>query len=95
MEKELGHVFQFFMDTFVEERVEQLTIDAEKTEGYIKGRRNMQHLIEKASRYIDLEDLDILINAVRGADIAIYEYMYKTGIKDGIWLSDHIEQIKK
>ncbi len=94
MANEIEYTLQSYLNSFIERRVEQLTGDAEKQPDYLQSRQSIEYLIDEASQHIEPEKLETLINAVRGADIAIYEYMYHMGIKDGIWFSAHIEQMK-
>ncbi|MDO4416504.1 MAG: hypothetical protein Q4C20_15640 [Erysipelotrichaceae bacterium] len=94
MANEIEYTLQSYLNSFIEKRVEQLTGIAEKQPDYLQSKQSIKHLIDNASQYMEPEDLDTLINAVRGADISIYEYMYHMGIRDGIWLSANIDQIK-
>ena len=44
---------------------------------------------------MDADEVDCLINAARGMDIPIFEYIYQTGIMEGIKMYGLIEQVKK
>lgn len=95
MNHELEYMFEPFLEEFIQRRIEQLVADAEKLPTYIASRKAIQDLIDKASTVMDAEDLETLISAVRGTDIAIHEHVYHIGLKDGIWISNHIEELKK
>ncbi|MBQ7885846.1 MAG: hypothetical protein IJ313_03025 [Clostridia bacterium] len=95
MDREQESIFSPYIDAFIAQRVEELTATAEKSPEYIKGQKAIQKLIDKAEKVMDSEGLETLISAVRGTDIPIYEYIYRIGLQDGIWISDHIEQLKK
>lgn len=95
MKNEQETIFTPYYDSFVAGRVEQLTAEAEKLPAYIEGRASIQDIIAKASLILGNEELDTLISAIRGTDIAIYEHIYYSGLKDGIWISGQIEGIKK
>ena len=95
MKNEQESAFTAYLQAFVAQRVEELAVDAEKQREYIKGREAIQEIMDEVSKTVEAETLDTLISAVRGADVPIYEYMYRIGLKDGIWLSDRIDYIKK
>ena len=95
MRNELEFCYETYLKEFIEQRVEKLTVAAEKQPQYIKGKASIQHLIEKATTVMESEDVELLVNAIRGVDITIHEYVYYMGIKDGIWLSDKVDKMRK
>lgn len=95
MNDELEYRFEPFVEEFIQKRIEQLVVEAEKLPAYIASRKGIQDVIEKASVVMDAEDLEALISAVRGTDIAIHEHIYYVGLKDGIWISNQIDTLKK
>lgn len=95
MNNELEYMIDPFLDDFIQRRIEQLVVEAEKLPAYIKSRESIQDLIDKASAVMEKDDLETLISAIRGTDIAIHEHIYRVGLKDGIWISNQIEALKK
>lgn len=95
MKNDQESVFSLYFESFSAQRVEVLTLEAEKTQEYLQGRNEIQEVIDATAKVMDSEALETLISAIRGADIPIFEYMYHAGIKDGIWISGQIEQVKK
>lgn len=95
MENKQEQVLSRHIGIFVARRVEELTTEAEQQTEYINARASIQEFIDKDARSMDSENLETLISAIRGADIPIYEYIYQMGVKDGIWLSEKIEHLRK
>ena len=95
MNNELEHMIDPFLDDFIQRRIEQLVVEAEKLPAYMKSRKSIQDLIDKASAVMETDDLETLISAIRGTDIAIHEHIYRVGLKAGIWISNQIEVLKK
>lgn len=94
MKNEHESIFMPYLDAFIVQRVEQLTCEGEKLPAYITSQNSTQDIIAKASKSLDADNLEILISTVRGTDIAIYEYIYRNGLKDGIWLSEQFDRIR-
>ena len=95
MKNEQESIFAPYLADFISRRVEQLTADAEKQPDYTMARASIEDLLIKAAVAMETDDLDTLISAVRGTDIAIYEYIYRAGLKDGIWIAGQLDQIKQ
>ena len=50
---------------------------------------------KQATEAMAADDVDCLINAARGMDIPIFEYIYQIGLIEGIRMSDLIEQMRQ
>ena len=81
-------------DSFVAQRVESLVVEAERKKPYIQSRIAIRDVIDETKKTLLPDELDNLIAAIRSTDIPIFEYIYHTGLTDGIWLSEKIEQLK-
>ena len=55
----------------------------------------LKNLRNELAALVGAEKAGEFITAARGADVPIYEYCYRTGMEDGIWLSGMIERLKK
>jgi len=88
-------VFFPYFEEFISRRVEELTIEAEKKPDFLQERSNLQTLIDEAAKAMGMEAVDLLISAVRGLDVFVSEYIYCTGIKDGIYFADYMDRIKE
>jgi len=88
-------VFFPYFDEFISRRVEELTIEAEKKPVFLQERSNLQILVDEAAKVMGMEALDSLISAVRGLDVFVSEYIYRTGIRDGIYFADYMDRIKE
>lgn len=95
MKKDTESILAPYIDRLVAERVEQLTAEGERLPTYIEHCAEIDKLITHASAVIEKEELDELISVVRGAEITIYEHIYRAGIKDGIWIAGEIERYKQ
>lgn len=95
MKNEQESIFAPYLDAFIAQRVEQLAAEAEGLPAYVESRTSIQDVIAKAASVMDSEELETLISAVRGTDIAIYEHIYRTGLKDGVWIAGQLEQLKQ
>ena len=95
MKDQQDHIHEQYIRAYVSSRVEQLTAEAEKQPSYNESRLAVNDIVARMQSYISKEDLDMLISAIRGVDVAVYEYIYCAGVQDGIWLSGNIEQIKQ
>lgn len=94
MKSKQESIFAPLFDSFIAQRVEQLTTEAEKLPDYIKGRDSLQDLLAKASSVMGPEDLEAMVTAIRGMDVAIHEYVYHVGLKDGIWIAGQFDKLK-
>ena len=75
MKNEQESIFAPYLNTFVSQRVEQLTSEAEKLPAYKQSRESIKDQLSKAASAIGAEDLDTLISAIRGTNIAIFEHI--------------------
>lgn len=94
MKKDTESILAPYIDQLIAERVEQLTAEGERIPAYIECLSEIDKLIARASVSIEKEEIDELISVVRGADIVIYEYIYRAGIEDGVWVAGEIEKYK-
>jgi hypothetical protein len=84
-----------YFKAFIQERVERLVLEGEKLPEFLQGKEELAPMRKQAAEAMDADEVDCLINAARGMDIPIFEYIYQTGIMDGIKMSGLIEQMKK
>ena len=87
--------FESFADKFISERTEQLVLKAEHQSAFQKEMEQLHDLCASLSHLLGEEQSEELITAARGADVPIYEYCYKEGLKDGIRLNEMMERLKK
>lgn len=64
MKSKQESIFAPLFDSFIAQRVEQLTTEAEKLPDYIKGRDSLQDLLAKASSVMGPEDLEAMVTAI-------------------------------
>ena len=95
MKKDTESILAPYIDRLIAERVERLTAEAERLPAYIERRAEIDRVIAHASTVIGKGELDELISVVRGADIAIYEHIYRAGVEDGVWVAGEIERHKQ
>ena len=95
MKNEQESIFAPYLNAFVSQRVEQLTSEAEKLPAYKQSRESIKDQLSKAASAMGAEDLETLISAIRGTDIAIFEHIYRSGLRDGIWISGRLDQMKE
>lgn len=80
---------------FIQERVERLVSEGERLPEFQQDKEELVPLREQAVGGMDADEVDCLISTARGLDIPIFEYIYQTGIMDGIKIAALIEQVKK
>jgi len=84
-----------FFKVFIQERVERLVLEGEKLPEFLRGKEELVPMRKQAAEAMGEDEAGCLINAARSLDIPIFEYIYQTGIMDGIRMSALIEQVKK
>ena len=84
-----------YFKAFIQERVERLVSEGEKLPEFLQDKEELIPLREQAVEGMDSDEVDCLLNAARGLDFPIFEYIYQTGIMDGIKMAALIEQVKK
>ena len=79
---------------FVENRAEQLALEASKLPEFIKDQQAIDERRKMAEAVLGEDDTEELISVVRGQSSTVYERCYRVGVMDGIWLAGKVEQIK-
>ena len=80
---------------FVENRAEQLALEASKLPEFIKDQQAIDIRRQMAEAILGEDDTEKLISVVRGQSSTVYEYCYRMGVVDGIWLSGRIDQMQR
>ena len=91
----MDKVFEPYLKELVTGRAEELAWEAEKLPEFKEEMERLQDLRDELAALVGEEKAGELITAARGADVPIYEYCYRAGLKDGIRLSGMIERLKK
>ena len=87
----MDKVFEPYLQKLATGRTEGLAWAAEKLPEFKAEMEQLKNLRNEIAALVGEEKAGELITAVRGADVPIYEYCYRTGLEDGIRLSRMIE----
>ena len=91
----MDKIFEPYLKALITGRTEELAWAAENLPDFKMEMEQLKNLRNELAALVGEDKAGELITAARGADVPIYEYCYRAGMGDGIWLSGMIERLKK